>query len=106
VVAQGEVLTIYGGHEVPILDTIDTPLADYSMEVPDRPGYVRAGSAWAGRVPWRVGNEPVGHLFNDGAAIVVPNGSWPGARGLVEMVDQYGSTSWERQNVSGSGWCG
>lgn len=79
-------------------------LENYAIFVPNLHGWSRVGGPWTGEVPAIVcgPEEPVGHLINDGATIVLEPGSAAtlGMKGLDEKVQEYKRLSKERQNVA------
>jgi len=69
------------------------------MFIPDKPGYARAGEPWSRPTPAVVCDVPVGHLINDGAAVVLPPGIRSGFPGLLQAIDTYHRVSQEKKNV-------
>jgi hypothetical protein len=61
----------------------------YVVDNPNKPGWVRVGEPWRGRVPALVTGRPIGHIINDGATISIPEGGRIGLLGLRQRVMEY-----------------
>lgn len=75
--------------------------AEYAIRIPNRPDTYHVGEAWSGPVPARVeAGVPVGHIMNDGAAVLRPSrGQHLSKRELEALVAAYDASTVARANV-------